>query len=30
LPVEIPEQSPNGIQHRDSGARPIPEPATRG
>ncbi|RAU96633.1 CTP synthase [Mycobacterium colombiense] len=30
LPVEIPEQSSNGIQHRDSAARPIPEPATRG
>jgi CTP synthase len=30
LPVEIPEQSSNGIQHRDSAARPIPEPAARG
>ncbi|AFC44125.1 CTP synthase [Mycobacterium intracellulare] len=30
LPVEIPEQSSNGIQHRDSAARPIPEPASRG
>jgi CTP synthase len=31
LPVEIPEQhSPNGSQHRESVARPLPEPATRG
>ncbi|MEB4211060.1 CTP synthase [Mycobacterium sp. 94-17] len=30
LPVEIPEQSSNGLQHPDSAARPIPEPATRG
>jgi CTP synthase len=30
LPVEIPEQSSNGNQHRDSVARPLPEPAARG
>jgi CTP synthase len=30
LPVEIPEQSSNGNQHRDSAERSIPEPATRG
>jgi CTP synthase len=30
LPVEIPEHSPNGNQHRDSAQRPLPEPAARG
>jgi CTP synthase len=30
LPVEIPEQSSNGNQYRDSARRPLPEPATRG
>jgi CTP synthase len=30
LPVEIPEHSSNGSQHRDSVARPLPEPAARG
>jgi CTP synthase len=29
LPVEIPEHSPNGNQHRDSVQRPLPEPASR-
>jgi CTP synthase len=30
LPVEIPEQSPNGNQLRDSVGRSLPEPAARG
>jgi CTP synthase len=30
LPVEIPEQSSNGNQHRDGVQRPLPEPAARG
>jgi CTP synthase len=30
LPVEIPEHTSNGNQHRDSAERSIPEPATRG
>jgi CTP synthase len=30
LPVEIPEHSPNGNQHRDSVGRSLPEPAARG
>jgi CTP synthase len=30
LPVEIPERSSNGNQHRDSARRPLPEPAARG
>ncbi|HSS24447.1 MAG TPA: CTP synthase [Mycobacterium sp.] len=30
LPVEIPEHSPNGNQHRDSARRSLPEPASRG
>ncbi len=30
LPVEMPEQSSNGNQHRDSAERSIPEHATRG
>ena len=30
LPVEMPEHSPNGNQHRDSAGRPLPEPAARG
>jgi len=30
LPVEIPDQSSNGTQHRDSIERPIPAPAARG
>lgn len=30
LPVEIPEHTSNGSQHRDSAERSIPEPATRG
>jgi CTP synthase len=30
LPVEIPEHSPNGSQHRESVQRPLPEPASRG
>jgi CTP synthase len=29
LPVEIPEHSPNGNQHRDNVGRSLPEPATR-
>jgi CTP synthase len=30
LPVEIPEHSSNGNQHRDGVQRPLPEPAARG
>ena len=30
LPVEMPEHSSNGNQHRESAQRPLPEPATRG
>jgi CTP synthase len=30
LPVEIPEHSPNGNQHRESVRRPLPEPVARG
>jgi CTP synthase len=30
LPVEIPEHSSNGDQHRGSARRPLPEPAARG
>ncbi|MBW0015812.1 CTP synthase [Mycobacterium sp.] len=30
LPVEIPDHSPNGNQHRGNVKRPLPEPAARG
>jgi CTP synthase len=30
LPVEMPEHSSNGNQHRESAQRPLPEPAARG
>jgi CTP synthase len=30
LPVEMPEHSSNGSQHRESAQRPLPEPAARG
>ncbi len=30
LPVEIPDRSPNGNQHRDEVQRPLPQPAARG